>query len=1353
MMSMTSMMRLRPSVTLWMTVAAAVFGSGTVGGAVAAEEGPGAGGRSAGVIHLQNARRTGYVQRELAPPFHEVWTYRARHKPRPAWREPVWETQRIDFDYAYAISAGCGLVYFASSSDHAVHALDARTGQPRWRFFTEGPVRLAPGVAGGKVYAASDDGRVYCLDGRTGRLIWKYRPPIPDERLIGNEQMISRWPARSGVLVHDRRAYATFGMWSPEGIVVVCLDAETGELLWLNDSSGTKYARQPHYEAMWGVAPHGYLALCGHVLVVPCGRAAPALFDARDGRLLWQESQGLFPGGAWTMTFAELVFTPCEFLQKPNPERPALPGSEAPIHSEASLAAVRACDGQEVFHLNGVLKGVIDERGRMSLIGPPEFRIGRRPGQPGNVAPVSPAQPDAEHPMRLVSIDLKDVLEAAPSSYVARIGSSQGHMVPAEKYARWSVPVERIYQLVQAGSTLIAGGRGKLICYSAEDGRQLWETPVKGNVRDLLLVGSSLLASTTEGEVHCFQESRPATPQMTGPAEREIAVPGATASLVKALLAVGGVAEGYGLVLGDVDEAFLAALAGSSNLTWYWAAGQRGAQGMRERLADAGLYGPRIAIHNVGARALPYADYVANLLIFVVKAGADLDRVSAAELYRVLRPCGGVAVIACDQAMRPAVRRWLAAGGLPETDCRNVEVGVRIQRGPLPGAGAWTHQYADAGKGGASDERLVRLPLKVLWFGSLGPGDIVSRHYRAPAPLALDGFLFVTGMDHVYALDAYNGRILWKQNLPGVGRWPAAYRGGVMAADNEALYVLYGRSCLRLARATGKTLFTYEPPRLDGSTTTDAAEGAEKPIWEYLAVTDDAVVGALGQPNIRRSWWSMAHPANRLLFVLDKATGKLRWTYRPQSAIDSKAIAIEAGRLFLIDGLAAADVYPNLRRRVGKQPARKAKPKPRFQVPGSPPHVLVALDMRTGKQLWSSSELGPRQNSLYAARGVVLSADPVWTGLRPVREGPSVSAFSAEDGRLLWTLNTGAPLPTIVGDTVYLPAAHDLRTGKPLERPDPLTGRMAPYAASVTGGCGRLSGCPGVLMKRSGSLGFFDLEQLSGVYHHPNVRAGCWINMIPACGLVLVPEGSSSCPCAYNYKTSLALMPAGRHNHWGLYTASRDFGRGRIKHLRLNFGAPGDKADADGDVWFAFPRPSTRGPLGAGGMGHVPFVDLPVEAPDLEKKVTAEWRNPDWTPVTGTDRPWLMTSVLSGPLELKIPMGPPGVAAQPYRVTLYFYNLDGRFHSSRFDVELDGAATGAQGAAAGETGRAPSKTRAVISVQLPSGRSAAQNRPVIKQLTLDIADELTVKLNPTGGVPPVISGMEIQQLGKEQPRE
>lgn len=122
-------------------------------------------------VTLCNNQRTGHTKRSFAPPYRAAWVYASQHKPRPAWKEPVWEVQRIDLDYAYGTAVGDGLAYFGSSADHSVRALHLETGQEKWTFFTGGPVRLAPAVGKGKVYFGSDDGYVYCLEGSTGKLV------------------------------------------------------------------------------------------------------------------------------------------------------------------------------------------------------------------------------------------------------------------------------------------------------------------------------------------------------------------------------------------------------------------------------------------------------------------------------------------------------------------------------------------------------------------------------------------------------------------------------------------------------------------------------------------------------------------------------------------------------------------------------------------------------------------------------------------------------------------------------------------------------------------------------------------------------------------------------------------------------------------------------------------------------------------------------------------------------------------------------------------------------------------------------------------------------------------------------
>jgi outer membrane protein assembly factor BamB len=60
------------------------------------------------------------------------------------------------------------------AGDGVIYAVDATSGQARWRARTEGRVRSSPAVAGGRVYAGSYDGRVYCFDLATGARRWHY---------------------------------------------------------------------------------------------------------------------------------------------------------------------------------------------------------------------------------------------------------------------------------------------------------------------------------------------------------------------------------------------------------------------------------------------------------------------------------------------------------------------------------------------------------------------------------------------------------------------------------------------------------------------------------------------------------------------------------------------------------------------------------------------------------------------------------------------------------------------------------------------------------------------------------------------------------------------------------------------------------------------------------------------------------------------------------------------------------------------------------------------------------------------------------------------------------------------------
>lgn len=211
-------------------------------------------------------------------PLARAWVHQAEHAPSPAWPPPARAdyyhykkdlNPRVTFDHAYQVAAVGERIYYGSSTDDSIVCLDAGDGMVRWTFHTEGPVRLAPTVAEGRLYVGSDDGHVYCLSGASGELIWERRIGPDKSRCIGNGRVISRWPVRSGVLVHDGVAYCAAGLFpGSEGVFLAGLDEETG---------ATTMRRKLEQSVQ------GYMALTPHQLILPSGRTSPFMYRLEDG--------------------------------------------------------------------------------------------------------------------------------------------------------------------------------------------------------------------------------------------------------------------------------------------------------------------------------------------------------------------------------------------------------------------------------------------------------------------------------------------------------------------------------------------------------------------------------------------------------------------------------------------------------------------------------------------------------------------------------------------------------------------------------------------------------------------------------------------------------------------------------------------------------------------------------------------------------------------------------------------------------------------------------------------------------------------------------------------------------------
>ena len=1186
--------------------------------------------------------RTGYTAQELPTAPVLQWTHTPRHPPRPAWPDPGKEWNRLAFDYVHAVSHADGLLFYGTSADHQVRALDLATGRERWHFVAGGPIRFAPAVAEGRVYVPCDDGVLYCLSAASGDLVWTFDAAPRREFLIGNEQLISRWPMRSSVIVRDSVVYCTAGMWTSEGVYVFALNASDGSVIWKDDSSAEVYQKMPHdnSESIAGLSPQGYLLLHGDTLIVPTGRSTPVGFDAQTGRRLYMRTNFTkrhHPGSSWLLATNGLVFSErrCPRMIR------VLPGPKGPSGSEGIMAWDHRT-GAEMLAFTGKHRMTTDGR-RLFLSGKGTLwgcdleaflEIGagiRRRNVTGDVKETLLVRSPAHDP-------------ASPWSRVNVHPEQLGRYAPAK---RWEVPLGLTYTLIQAGSTVVAGLQDEVAAFHAETGSELWRLAVKGDVCGLVVAGGRLIVSTTSGQIACFGAPGPGVPPVRQRGHGRVKTRARTSERVRSILSENTLTGGYAFVLGAGDGTFAAELARRSGM--HVCVLERESErvtAVRESLRTHRAYGTRVTVLGGELERVRYPPYFASLIVLDSAFCGTLARIDLRQIYRSLRPHGGIMWLQDAVLDAQAVTGLLARHGVPAAECglSREGSGVVVHRGALPEEGTWTHKYADAGRSSASAEKNIRFPLRMLWFGGVGPGEMTDRHWQGSPPLYSSGRMFLQGTYDVMAVDAYTGRELWRRHFSELRRVGFRFRGGSIVADERHVYAILGQRCVQLDAATGGTVreyaapisaesaatlakdlsFVYFPARVKGwQKQLKRAEkwreeghdpeiigsgtlypGRNDPVWEFLAVTDDAVIGSFGVPHPVIQHTAYAVPEVPYVFALDKVSGELRWLYRAEESVDPEAIAIQGNALYLIDRTAEAKLT-RAKHRQEKIPLT---------------NTIKALDLTTGNVLWSKPNPIPGCRRMWTSpTAMVLTAKP------------KLAVLSLPDGEHLWgrekipfSSKGGMHIyPNVLGNMLYVnPHIYDLRTGEMRTMTHPLTGEATPVRVGFRYGCGVNSFCESGMFFRGGSAGMYDLAGLSGTHWLGNVRSGCWQNIIPAGGLVLMPESASGCTCPYNYQTSLAMVPGERLENWSAITVKAPT---TVTRAAVNIGAPGDQRDqaGEGRLWLTYPR------------AHRPDDALQLPLVAWGKQVSFYHRSADDVPVKGTSKPWVYTSGLEGVQRMK----------------------------------------------------------------------------------------------------------------------
>jgi outer membrane protein assembly factor BamB len=691
--------------------------------------------------YMGDPARSGVSPDAIAFPLALAWQYEPAQEPEPAWPEPGREINRMDFDAAFQPVAAGGLVFFGSSADNTVRALSEQNGEEKWSFTAGGPVRFAPHVKDGRCVFASDDGCVYAVDATTGKLMWRFNAADRNDRMIGNGRLISSWPCRSGVLVEGGTVYATAGMWPQMGVYIFALDAATGRQLWCNDTVNAKFVAQPHGGAygIAGIPPQGYLLLSGETLLVPAGRSVPAGFDKRTGDVRhYLPGMNQYVGSSWSVVVGNHYF---QNATTRLPDGPPWTGEYQP-NKDDGLAGYASDTGAEV--------------GRAAAV----YRI-------------------------LVKDD---------TAYLARPGKIEAQTwvdLPTERTARvdfmrpvkWSLSHPRVYSMAGARNAVFFGGKGSIIALD-ESGKALWKCATEGQVRGLAVADGGLIAATREGRILRFASAAGVSAPRTvsgrrakGPAKPDSdGVSARVAHLAGEL----GMTKGYAVVLGMEDAAFAADLAERTELKCLAVLTDEGKVDVeRKRLRDTtDGYGSKVTVDvALPDRPSGFPPYIANVVVVAPEV-----RVAPAEVYRMLRPCGGV--LSFVGMTTDAAKAWAERAGVPASEIRQTADGVHVVRGRLPGAYDWDS--------GTAPDELVRWPLTMLWFGEPGPAPFTSRHLRVGPPVVANGRAFFRGYHRLIAVDAYNGTKLWSRELPDL--YPGVQAGSAqVAADDRSVYLTFVR--------------------------------------------------------------------------------------------------------------------------------------------------------------------------------------------------------------------------------------------------------------------------------------------------------------------------------------------------------------------------------------------------------------------------------------------------------------------------------------------------------------------------------------------------------------------------------
>jgi hypothetical protein len=379
-----------------------------------------------------------------------------------------------------------------------------------------------------------------------------------------------------------------------------------------------------------------------------------------------------------------------------------------------------------------------------------------------------------------------------------------------------------------------------------------------------------------------------------------------------------------------------------------------------------------------------------------------------------------------------------------------------------------------------------------------------------PAPLAANGRLFHQGMNRMIAMDAHNGSILWNLEIPHLRRVNIPRDASNWNTDGDTLFTAVLDQLLCIDTATGKVNKTLYLPLHSQKINAE---------WGFIGSEKDRIYGSSIRKGTQyKDFWggtkwydkpkaeSTAKVCSDTFFCYSKA-GKGLWQYK-KGLIINTSICYYKDKVYFIESR-SKDILAKADSRISNKSLWDNQ-------------FLVCLDGKSGKVLW--------QKAIDVVDGdIVFYMQVSAEGILTTSSNSSTKKYHLKNfsltGKSLWDVSHNWPAthhaghmqhPVIIDDKIFLePYAYSTKTGKELYK-----------------GIGRREGCHIYVGIKKG-LVFRGTSRQISVWSMDTkktttwnrLRPSCWLSMIPATGMLLVPEGGGGCSCGGWMETSLGFTP------------------------------------------------------------------------------------------------------------------------------------------------------------------------------------------------------------------------------------